>query len=45
MKLKNLYTAAKESMRPVEEMAIERLGSLRAFDEAREEEMELERRK
>ena len=45
MKLKNLYTAAKEAMRPVEEIAVQRLGSLRAFDEAREEEQELERRK
>jgi Protein similar to CwfJ C-terminus 1 len=45
MKLKNLYAAAKESMRPVEEVALERLGSLRAFDEAREEEIELDRRK
>ena len=44
MKLKNLYAAAKDSMRPVEEVAIERMGSLQAFDEAREEEMELERR-
>ena len=45
MKLKNLYAAAKEAMRPVEDLAIERMGSLRAFDEAREEEIELERRK
>jgi len=45
MKLKNIYTAAKESMRPVEEVALERMGSLQAFDEAREEEAELERRK
>ena len=45
MKLKNLYTAAKEKMIPVEELAVERMGSLQAFDEAREEEMELERRK
>ena len=45
MKLKNLYAAAKESMRPVEELAIERMGSLQAYDDAREEEMELERRK
>lgn len=45
MKLKNLYAAAKESVRPVEGVAIERLGSLQAFDEAREEEIELERRK
>jgi len=45
MKLKNIYKAAKESMRPVEEIALDRLGSLQAFDEAREEEQELERRK
>jgi hypothetical protein len=45
MKLKNLYAAAKEKMMPVEELAVERMGSLQAFDEAREEEMELERRK
>jgi hypothetical protein len=45
MKLKNLRTAAKEAMRPIEEMAVERLGNLRAYDEAREEEKELERRK
>lgn len=45
MKLKNLYAAAKETMKPVEELALERMGSLRAFDEAREEEQELERRK
>lgn len=45
MKLKNLYKAAKESMRPIEEIALERLGNLQALDEAREEEEELERRK
>jgi Protein similar to CwfJ C-terminus 1 len=45
MKLKNIYTAAKESMKSVEEVAVERMGSLRAFDEAREEEQELDRRK
>lgn len=45
MKLKSLYSAAKDAMRPVEELALERMGSLQAFDEAREEEMELERRK
>src|SRR5271170_3187185 len=45
MKLKNLRTASKEAMRPIEEIALERLGSLRAYDEAREEEKELERRK
>src|ERR1700737_393242 len=45
MKLKNIYTAAKESMRTVEDVAMERMGSLRAFDDAREEEQELDRRK
>src|SRR5271155_2100592 len=45
MKLKNLRSAAKEAMRPVEEIAVERLGSLRAYDEAREEQKDLERRK
>jgi len=45
MKLKNLRIAAKEAMRPVEEIAVERWGSMRAYDEAREEEKELERRK
>ena len=44
MKLKNLRTAAKDQMRPVEDLAVERLGSLQAYDEAREEEQELERR-
>jgi CWF19-like protein 2 len=45
MKLKNLRAAAKEQMRAVEDLAAERMGSLRAYDEAREEEMELETRK
>jgi len=45
MKLKNIYKASKETLRPVEDVALERLGSLQAFDEAREEEQELERRK
>ena len=44
MKLKNLRAAAKDAMRPIEEVAVERMGSLRAYDEAREEEKELERR-
>lgn len=45
MKLKNIYTTAKDTMKSVEEVAVERMGSLRAFDEAREEEQELDRRK
>src|SRR5579862_1905086 len=45
MKLKNLRAAAKEQMRPIEDLAIERMGSLQEYDEAREEEQELERRK
>ena len=44
-KLKNVYRQAKESGRPVEEVAFERFGSLRGFDDAREEEIELDRRK
>ncbi len=43
-KLKAVYTQAEDSGRPVEEIAIERYGNLRAFDNAREEEIELERR-
>jgi hypothetical protein len=45
MKLKNLRKLAKEQMRSVEELAAERMGSLQAYDEAREEEQELDRRK
>ncbi|KAK7535480.1 CwfJ C-terminus 1-domain-containing protein-like protein [Phyllosticta citricarpa] len=44
-KLKNVYREAKESGRPVDEVAMERFGSLRDFDDAREEENELDRRK
>lgn len=43
-KLKAVYTAAEESGRPIEEVAIERYGSLEDFDEAREEKEEMERR-
>ncbi|OMP88450.1 Pre-mRNA-splicing factor cwf19, partial [Diplodia seriata] len=43
-KLKNVYREAKESGRPVDDVAMERYGSLRDFDDAREEETELERR-
>lgn len=43
-KLKNVYREAKESGRSVDDVALERYGSLRDFDDAREEEVELERR-
>jgi hypothetical protein len=44
-KLKGVYTQAEDTGRPVEDIAIERFGDLRAFDDAREEQLELERRK
>ena len=44
-RLKNVYREAKESGRSVEEVGFERFGSLREFDEMREEEIELDRRK
>nr|POE47442.1 pre-mrna-splicing factor cwf19 [Quercus suber] len=44
-KLNAVYRQAEESGRKVEEMALERFGDLREFDEAREEERELDRRK
>lgn len=43
-KLKAVYRQAEESKRKVEDVAIERFGDLRAFDDAREEEIELDRR-
>jgi hypothetical protein len=43
MKLKGVYREAQESKRSVEEVAIERLGGLHEFDDAREEEIELDR--
>jgi hypothetical protein len=43
-KLKAVYTQAEQSGRPVEEVAIERFGDLKEFDDAREEQTELERR-
>lgn len=43
-KLKAIYGEAETSGRSVEEIAIERLGDLRSFDDAREEEVELDRR-
>ncbi|KAJ5168239.1 uncharacterized protein N7482_003833 [Penicillium canariense] len=44
-KLKGVYREAKESGKRVEEVAIERFGDLRSFDDAREEETEMDRRK
>ncbi|KAH0542745.1 hypothetical protein FGG08_002884 [Glutinoglossum americanum] len=43
-KLKGVYTQAEDTGRPVEDIAIERFGDLRAFDDAREEQLELDRR-
>lgn len=43
-KLKRVYQAAKEDGRSVGSVAIERYGDLKTFDEAREEEIELEKR-
>ena len=43
-KLKAVYRQAKELGKTVEEVAIERYGDLRAFDDAREEEVEMDRR-
>lgn len=44
-KLKGVYREAKESGKSVEEVAVERFGDLRSFDDAREEDTELDRRK
>ncbi|KAL2022851.1 hypothetical protein VTK56DRAFT_4382 [Thermocarpiscus australiensis] len=44
-KLKAVYTIAEQTGRPVDEAAVERFGSLREFDDAREEQMEMDRRK
>jgi hypothetical protein len=43
-KLKAVYTQAEQSGRSVEEVAIERFGDLREFDDAKEEQIELDRR-
>ncbi|KAI9815909.1 MAG: hypothetical protein M1832_005220 [Thelocarpon impressellum] len=43
-RLKGVLHQAEETGRPVDEIAVERYGDLRAYDEAREEQIELERR-
>lgn len=43
-KLKGVYRRADETGRPVDDVAEEQFGDLRAFDDAREEQIELERR-
>ena len=43
-KLNRVYKQAKENGRYIDEMAEEQFGDLRAFDDAREEQIELERR-
>ena len=43
-KLKNVYRQSKESGQSVDDVVLERYGSLRTFDDAREEQIELERR-
>ncbi|KAL0935831.1 cell cycle control protein [Colletotrichum truncatum] len=44
-KLKGVYTLAEESGRSVEDVALERFGDLQEFDDAREEKIEIDRRK
>lgn len=43
-KLKAVYRQAEDSGRTVEEVALDKYGDLRTFDDAREEQLELERR-
>ena len=43
-KLKAVFRQAEEEKRPVEDVALERFDDLREFDDAREEQIELERR-
>lgn len=43
-KLKAVYRQAKETGQPVEEIATQRFGDVRSFDDAREEEIEISRR-
>ncbi|KAJ4385554.1 Pre-mRNA-splicing factor cwf19 [Gnomoniopsis smithogilvyi] len=44
-KLKGVYTTAEQTGRPVDQVGEERFGSLKEFDDAREEQIEMERRK
>lgn len=44
-KLKGVYAISEKSGRTIEDVAIERFGNLREFDDAREERIELERRR
>ncbi|KAI6709021.1 hypothetical protein JHW43_008440 [Diplocarpon mali] len=44
-KLKAVYAKSEQSGRPVDEIAVERFGGLQEFDDAREEQIELERRR
>ncbi|KJR84899.1 uncharacterized protein SPSK_08734 [Sporothrix schenckii 1099-18] len=44
-KLRGVYTISEKSGRPIEEVAVDRFGSLLEFDDAREEREELERRR
>lgn len=44
-KLKAVYSAAEQTGRSVDDVALERFGSLRDFDDAREEKIEMDRRK
>ena len=44
-KLRGIYRTAEESGQSVEEVALEKYGDLRDFDDAREEEIEVDRRK
>lgn len=44
-KLRGVYTMAEESGRALEDIAVERFGSLQEFDDAREEKQELDRAK
>lgn len=44
-KLNNVYKQAETSGKPVDEIAVERFGGLKEFDDAREEKIELDRRR
>ncbi|KAJ5777774.1 hypothetical protein N7520_001020 [Penicillium odoratum] len=44
-KLQGIYREAEETGKHVDDVALERLGDLRSFDDAREEETEMDRRK